>query len=137
MNFALAPLANGEIKAKSFEIQKKNSKLMSMKQKLHAAQATIALVMAESNTMLKPFELSHDEIDFGKVLTKLGEGSFGTVYRAILRGTIDVAVKTMRVAKVVEIELVKFKSELLVSAASLLARRKKTTARLLARGLAD
>ena len=41
---------------------------------------------------------------------------FGTVFRATLRGEYTVAVKTMRVAKITERELAKFKAELIIMA---------------------
>ena len=41
---------------------------------------------------------------------------FGTVYKATLKGKHEVAVKTMRVAKITEEELAKFKSELIIMA---------------------
>ena len=41
---------------------------------------------------------------------------FGTVFKATLRGVRDVAVKTMRVTKIDENELAKFKAELIIMA---------------------
>ena len=46
----------------------------------------------------------------------IGEGAFGTVYHGVLRGEHQVAVKTMRVAKITEDELTKFRSELIIMA---------------------
>ena len=43
-------------------------------------------------------------------------GRFGSVFRATLRGEHAVAVKTMRVAKITEQELAKFKAELIIMA---------------------
>ena len=43
-------------------------------------------------------------------------GRFGSVFRATLRGEHAVAVKTMRVAKITEQELAKFKAELVIMA---------------------
>ena len=45
----------------------------------------------------------------------LGEGSFGTVVKGVLRGNISVAVKTLRVTKLSSEVLDKFKQELKVS----------------------
>ena len=45
----------------------------------------------------------------------MAEGGFGTVYKGVLRGELDVAVKTMRVTKITEAELEKFKQEIIVS----------------------
>ena len=100
----------------STEIRTKDSEVKTMKRKLHAAQKKITQVMAESDAVLRPYALAHDDIDFGEnEKTPLGEGSFGTVYRAVLRSTVSVAVKTMRVSKINDRELAKFKSELLAS----------------------
>ena len=44
------------------------------------------------------------------------ERRFGTVFKATLRGENDVAVKTMRVAKITQTELAKFKAELIIMA---------------------
>ena len=41
---------------------------------------------------------------------------FGTVFKATLRGEHEVAVKTMRVAKITEHELAKFKAEIIIMA---------------------
>ena len=105
------------LQQKDDEIKSKSSQVRTMYRKLLAAQETVVRVMAESDAVLRPFELSHTDLDFGEEeKTRLGEGSFGTVYRAVLRGTCNVAVKTMRVSKISEDELTKFKSELLASA---------------------
>ena len=41
---------------------------------------------------------------------------FGTVFKATLRGEHEVAIKTMRVAKITERELSKFKAEVVIMA---------------------
>jgi len=107
---------DAKISDQSTKIRSKDSEVKTMKRKLHAAQKKITQVMAESDAVLRPYALAHDDIDFGEnEKTPLGEGSFGTVYRAVLRGTTDVAVKTMRVSKIDERVLAQFKSELLAS----------------------
>ena len=61
--------------------------------------------------------LPFSDLDWGSgPRSKLGEGSFGTVFKATLRGTHQVAVKTMRVSRISPSELVKFKSELIIMA---------------------
>ena len=107
---------DAKISDQTTEIRTKESEVKTMKRKLHAAQEKITQVMAESDAVLRPYALAHDDIDFGEnEKTPLGEGSFGTVFRAVLRGTTDVAVKTMRVSKIDERVLAQFKSELLAS----------------------
>ena len=59
-------------------------------------------VMAQEGSLLKRYEIPYVDLVFGK---ELGAGSFGTVYKAVLRGDIDVAVKTMRVSKITKEEL--------------------------------
>ena len=71
--------------------------------------------MADGGTALDAYELSYRDLSFGSERTKLGEGSFGTVYKATFRGEHEVAVKTVRMSKIDEAELAKFKSELIVS----------------------
>ena len=54
-----------------------------------------------------------------KLGATLGEGSFGTVMKGVLRGNIPVAVKTLRVTKLSSEVLDKFKHELKVRSAHL------------------
>ena len=87
-----------------------------MKAELQVAQELTAQVMGQAESILRPYAVDYADIDFGFTPVKLGEGSFGTVFKARYRGEHDVAVKTMRVSKVTEEELEKFKSELIVMA---------------------
>ena len=71
--------------------------------------------MDQDSKMLLQYQIPHKDIVRGKMI---GEGSFGTVYKGVLRGEIDVAVKTMRVTKITEKELEKFRKELMVSSSA-------------------
>ena len=73
--------------------------------------------MNDGGTLLAAFELPYGSLSFGPDCISLGEGSFGTVFKATLRGEHSVAVKTIRVSKIDERVLAKFKSELLASTA--------------------
>ena len=68
--------------------------------------------MAEEGSVLRHYEIPYQDLAYGK--EKIGAGAFGTVYKGVLRGEIDVAIKTMRVSKITEHELSNFKSELIV-----------------------
>ena len=60
---------------------------------------------------------SHDYVFLTHLLFQhFVERRFGTVFKATLRGENDVAVKTMRVAKITQTELAKFKAELIIMA---------------------
>ena len=106
---------DADIHEKSHAMHRQDTQLDLMKQKLHAAHKMVTNAMAEAHAVLHDYEIDHDELDFGQQVTTLGEGSFGTVLRAVLHGTTDVAVKTMRVSKINAREIQKFKSELLAS----------------------
>ena len=96
-------------------IESQTSKVQKMESMLIAAREMIKVVMSEGQALLSPYEIKFAEIEFGTSKITLGEGSFGTVFKATLRGELLVAVKTMRVSKVTEGELTKFKSEIIVS----------------------
>ena len=73
--------------------------------------------METEDKMLKPFAIAFSDLSLGATL---GEGSFGTVMKGVLRGSIPVAVKTLRVTKISSEVLNKFKLELRVSGTLLL-----------------
>ena len=60
--------------------------------------------------------LSADPFTRARASANAHEIRFGTVFKATLRGEHEVAVKTMRVAKITERELSKFKAELIIMA---------------------
>ena len=69
-------------------------------------------VMAEHKAALKPYEIEFARLERHE---SIGEGGFGTVFRGVLDGTTLVAIKTVRVSKIEENEIAKFKGELMVS----------------------
>ena len=71
----------------------------------------VTKAMESEEAMLKPFAIAFSDLDLG---VTLGEGSFGTVMKGVLRGNIPVAVKTLRVTKLSSKVLNKFKKELKV-----------------------
>ena len=87
------------------EVKLAAADLAQMKASLAKSQEVIERVMEESKAALRHAELRHSDLDFGATMVTLGEGSFGTVYRATLKGKHTVAVKTMRVSKVNAAEL--------------------------------
>ena len=103
------------IKRNRQEIETKEKQNARLSKQLQAATEAVKRAMAEVGAILSKYELQHADLDFGSEMTKLGEGSFGTVVKALLRGTTDVAVKTMRVSKINPKILGKFKDELIAS----------------------
>ena len=97
---------------KSQELQSINEELTAMKLSLAKAQKMVTKAMESEENMLKPFAVAFSDLDLGATL---GEGSFGTVVKGVLRGNIPVAVKTLRVTKISSTVLNKFKKELKVS----------------------
>ena len=95
-------------------IEKQTNKIGVLETSLKAAQAIVVRVMSDAEAVLRPYAIKYAQIKFGVTNAKLGEGAFGTVFKAQYRDR-DVAVKTMRVSKVNEKELTKFKAELTVS----------------------
>ena len=99
-------------------VQKSNQRkglqreLAKMKLSLATAQKMVTKAMESEENMLKPFAITFSDLDLGATL---GEGSFGTVVKGVLRGNIAVAVKTLRVTKISTEVLNKFKQELKVS----------------------
>ena len=73
--------------------------------------------MESEEAMLKHFAVSFGDLDLGATL---GEGTFGTVVKGVLRGNIPVAVKTLRMTKLSSEVLDSFKHELKVRAVNLL-----------------
>ena len=114
-NFKLTRKQEAEICKKQVQISRKNSEIIDMRSKLHAAEELTAKVMSDAEATLSPYAIKHALIDFGPAKVMLGEGSFGTVFVAWYLKQ-EVAVKTMRVSKVTEKELSRFKEELIVSA---------------------
>ena len=88
-----------------------------MKRSLAKVQRMVTTAMESEENMLKPFAIKFSDLVLGDTL---GEGSFGTVVKGMLRGNIAVAVKTLRVTKLSSEVLDKFKQELKVRAARLL-----------------
>ena len=100
------------IEQRSKELQSSQDELAEMKRSLAKAQNMVAKAMESEENMLKPFAIAFSDLDLGDTL---GEGSFGTVVKGVLRGNIAVAVKTLRVTKISTEVLNKFKQELKVS----------------------
>ena len=75
---------------------------------------TVRMVLGAPGAKVYEHNIAHDKLEFGAVL---GEGSFGTVYRAKLRRdgddkVVPVAVKTMRADKITDRALKEFKAEI-------------------------
>ncbi len=104
------------INEKSHELRSNRMQLAEMKITLANAQKMVTKAMESEEAMLKPFAIAFSDLDLGATL---GEGSFGTVKKGVLRGNITVAVKTLRVTKISSTVLNKFKQELKVRAAPL------------------
>jgi hypothetical protein len=105
-----------KVKSRHLELQKKelrktHEEKKALQQSLANAQAMVAEAMASEEAMLKPFSILYKDLELDATL---GEGSFGTVMRGMLRGEIPVAVKTLRVTKLSSSVLDKFKQELKV-----------------------
>ena len=100
------------IDMRSKELQSSQEELAEMKLSLAKAQDMVTEAMKSEENMLKPFAIKFSDLDLGATL---GEGSFGTVMKGVLRGNIPVAVKTLRVTKLSSTVLNKFKQELKVS----------------------
>ena len=94
------------------EIQKKDSVIREKEEQLAEARKVVGQAMASSEQQLKAFSIPFADIEFQD---KLGEGSFGTVYKGVLRGATAVAIKTMRVSKVTIEAVEKFQAELVAS----------------------
>ena len=95
-----------QVKEQGEEIKEKN-------RQLDEARELVQATMAAAEQQLKGFAIPYADItEWGE---KLGDGSFGTVFKGVLRGTIGVAIKTMRVAKITVDALEKFKAEIIVS----------------------
>ena len=103
------------MKHQSIAIRKKESEIVEMKKKVAAATELVNKVMAQEKATLAAYEIKFADLELFELL---GEGSFGRVVRGTLRGEHEVAVKTMRIAKITEEELEKFKRELTVRALS-------------------
>ncbi len=99
------------IKKKSKEIESNKRELAKMRLSLAMAEKMVTEAMMNEEGMLKPFAIPYEDLAFGR---KLGEGSFGTVFKALLREVIPVAIKTLRVTKITAEVLDKFKAELKV-----------------------
>ena len=112
-------VAESKFKSKNLQkiIDEKTNELAEMKRSLATAQSMVTKAMESEEAMLKPFALLFGDLVFGDTL---GEGSFGTVVKGMLRGNIPVAVKTLRVTKLSSEMLNKFKLELKVRAAAVL-----------------
>ena len=88
-----------------------------MKARLAEAQRIVDSVMAGGGALIDQYALSYASLEIDREHS-LGEGAFGTVFKGTLRGETTVAVKTMRVEKVTEAVMSKFKGEVLASALS-------------------
>ena len=60
-------------------------------------------VVNEGGSLLDQYRLKHADIALGE---GIGEGSFGTVYKGVLKGKGAVAVKTVRTTRVTESSIV-------------------------------
>ena len=100
-----------KIGEQSEELKQKSIEILKTKAELAAAQKIVSKVMAEGGTALEQFHLKHSELTLNQ---PIGEGSFGTVYAAELRGE-KVAVKTVRSTAVSETTLQKFREEIIIS----------------------
>ena len=94
-------------------------KVASMEKELDEARELVKKAMSEGKLVMSSFELTSESIVYDEPRQQLGEGSFGTVFKAVFRGEHYVAVKTMRVSKVNKLELAKFKAEIVVSISQL------------------
>ena len=73
------------------------AKTAEMEKKLKMARRPVDRVMKEEGSLLDRYELPFEDIVSAH---EIGQGAFGTVFKGLLRGTIDVALKTMRVGKI-------------------------------------
>jgi len=77
------------------------------------AQQRIDACIEEGGTVLEQMSLVMRDLT---VWGQIGEGSFGIVYRGMLRGQTPVAIKNIRVGKITKKTLFKFRAEILTMA---------------------
>ena len=115
-----------KIKQQTNEIQEIGLENVELKEQLRVATQMVNQVMEQEGSVLQRFHIKYKDIVMGKQLGMcltnsvcvavrvcssgaccytsslffIGEGGFGTVVKGVLRGELDVAVKTMRVTKI-------------------------------------
>ena len=91
---ALERVASAEL-----QITKEQSKVREMGKQLADARQLVEKSMAQEGSILGRYQIPYADL---KMYDSIGEGAFGTVFKAVLRGELAVAVKTMRVSKITE-----------------------------------
>ena len=110
---AAVAAVNASLRRKNAELSEKEASLKRIKESLIHAQKIVNKVMEEGGSAIDCYSINYNDIELGK---PLGEGSFGTVHRGILRGDQVVAVKMMRTGKITDAKIRAFKSEITIMA---------------------
>ena len=100
-----------ELRVKSTQVKLQSKVIAHTNAELAVAQSVVAQVMAEGGTALDQYKIKHTDLALGK---PIGEGAFGTVYAAKLRGEA-VAVKTIRSTKISKHTVKSFRDEIVIS----------------------
>lgn len=115
LQFQLTKRYRNLAKVAAVDLAKAEADIDKMKKQLAAAQDLVDRVMNEGGSLLASYAISYDSLKFDK---KIGEGSFGAVWRGSMHDGETVAIKRMRVGRVTPGALRKFKEEVLASGSS-------------------